>query len=70
MSSTYYHTGLEFVDKNLNKLKEEKDEHMTIGFEIIFPGLIELARKLEIKVSVDSLVLKEIYAKRDLKLAK
>ncbi|GKB45624.1 Ent-copalyl diphosphate synthase, chloroplastic-like protein, partial [Tanacetum coccineum] len=35
--------GLEFVDKYVNKLKEEKDEHMTIGFEIIFPVLIELA---------------------------
>ncbi|PWA50631.1 copalyl pyrophosphate synthase 1 [Artemisia annua] len=62
--------GLEFVDKNLTKLKEEKDEHMNIGFEIIFPGLIELAQKLEIKLSAGSLVLKEIYARRDLKLAK
>nr|AER58181.1 copalyl pyrophosphate synthase 1 [Stevia ovata] len=62
--------GMEFVNENIIKLKDEDDEHMMIGFEIVFPVLIQLARKLEIKVSADASILSEIYAKRDLKLAK
>ena len=58
------------MNDNMDKLGEEKDEHMTPGFEILFPSLIELAQKLEIKVSNQSPVMKEIYARRDLKLAK
>lgn len=61
---------MNFVNQNMHKLGDEKEEHMTIGFEIVFPTLIELARKLEIKVLDDSIVLKEIYNRRDAKLAK
>nr|XP_043617171.1 (-)-kolavenyl diphosphate synthase TPS28, chloroplastic-like [Erigeron canadensis] len=62
--------GIKYVHKNLNKLGDEKEEHMTPGFELLFPKLIELAQKLDIKMPKDSPVLKEIYAKRDMKLAK
>lgn len=58
------------MNENIKKLEDEKEEHTMIGFEIVFPLLIQLARKLEIKVADDSHVLKEIYARRDLKLAK
>nr|XP_043611460.1 ent-copalyl diphosphate synthase 1-like [Erigeron canadensis] len=61
--------GIKFVNENMNKLEDEKDEHMMIGFEIVFPLLIELARKLEIEIP-DSPILKKFYAIRDLKLAK
>nr|XP_043625802.1 ent-copalyl diphosphate synthase 1-like [Erigeron canadensis] len=62
--------GMKFVNANMNKLVEEDADHMTCGFEIVFPKLLELAEKLEIKVEVDTEVMKEIYARRDLKLAK
>ncbi|PWA76479.1 terpenoid cyclases/protein prenyltransferase alpha-alpha toroid [Artemisia annua] len=42
--------GMKFVYKNMNKLGDEKEEHMTPGFELVFPSLIELAQKLEIDV--------------------
>ena len=54
----------------MNKLGDEKEEHMTPGFELVFPSLIELAQKLEIDVPNDSPVLNKIYAKREIKLAK
>nr|QTW97445.1 CPS4 [Artemisia annua] len=62
--------GINFVNENMNKLGDEKEEHMTPGFELVFPSLIELAHKLEIKVPTDSPVLKMIYARQDMKLAK
>ncbi|XP_071688605.1 ent-copalyl diphosphate synthase, chloroplastic-like [Rutidosis leptorrhynchoides] len=62
--------GMKFVDENMNKLGDEKVEHMTPGFEIVFPSLIELAQKLKIKVPNNSPILNEINARRDLKLAK
>ncbi|KAI7728382.1 hypothetical protein M8C21_009459, partial [Ambrosia artemisiifolia] len=62
--------GTKFVNENMNKLGNEKEEHMTPGFELVFPSLIELACKLGIKVTIDSPVMKMIYARRDMKLAK
>ncbi|KAK1427263.1 hypothetical protein QVD17_15946 [Tagetes erecta] len=60
--------GLKFVNQNMNKLGDEKEEHMTPGFELVFTSLIELARKQGIKVPTDSPILKLIYARRDMKL--
>nr|WNI01962.1 terpene synthase [Psidium guajava] len=62
--------GLSFYKDNISKLGEENSEHMPIGFEVAFPSLIETARKLEIEICDDSPVLREIYAKRNLKLSK
>ncbi|CAK9147054.1 unnamed protein product [Ilex paraguariensis] len=42
---------------------------MPIGFEVAFPSLIEIARKLDIEIP-DSPILQEIYARRNLKLTR
>ncbi|KAJ4846430.1 (-)-kolavenyl diphosphate synthase tps28, chloroplastic [Turnera subulata] len=62
--------GMSFFKENLCKLEDENPEHMPIGFEVAFPSLLELARKLELEVPDDSRILREIYARRDLKLTK
>ncbi|KAL4558767.1 hypothetical protein LXL04_036969 [Taraxacum kok-saghyz] len=62
--------GLKFLNENISKLEEENPEHMPIGFEVAFPSLIDIARKLDIEVPEDSPALKEIYARRNLKLTK
>lgn len=54
----------------MSRLEEEDAEHMPIGFEVAFPSLIEIARELGLEVNFDSLVLKEIHAKRNLKLGR
>ncbi|RDY13965.1 Ent-copalyl diphosphate synthase, chloroplastic, partial [Mucuna pruriens] len=59
-----------FFNENLYKLRDEKAEHMPIGFEIAFPSLLDLARSLNIQVPRDSPILKDILALRDLKLKK
>ncbi|KAA8543243.1 hypothetical protein F0562_021262 [Nyssa sinensis] len=62
--------GMIFIKENIYKLEGENAEHMTIAFEVAFPSLIEIARKLDIEVPDDSQVLQEIYAKRNLKLTR
>ncbi|KAL8171648.1 hypothetical protein V2J09_023452 [Rumex salicifolius] len=60
--------GMEFIRVNLSKIRGEEDEHMPIGFEVVFPSLIEIARGLGIQLHDDSGVLQHIYAQRNIKL--
>ncbi|XVF32570.1 hypothetical protein REPUB_Repub17cG0093600 [Reevesia pubescens] len=62
--------GVSFFKENISKLGNENAEHMPIGFEVAFPSLLEIARKLNIEVPYDSTVFQDIYAKRDLKLTR
>ena len=64
------YTGVKFLKENISKLEAENEKHMPSGFEVVFPSLIDMAKKLNIEVSEDSSALKEIYARRNLKLAK
>ena len=43
---------------------------MPIGFEVAFPSLLEIARGKNIDVPYDAPVLKDIYAKKELKLTR
>ncbi|KAJ8899328.1 hypothetical protein K2173_018302 [Erythroxylum novogranatense] len=61
--------GLAFFKNNLHKLEDEDPEHMPIGFEVAFPSLLEIARKLDIEIP-DAPILKEIYDRRNLKLSR
>ncbi|KAF8401693.1 hypothetical protein HHK36_012639 [Tetracentron sinense] len=62
--------GMSFLRGNMGKLKNENAEHMTIGFELSFPSLIDMARRIDLDVPDDSPVLEDIYAKRNLKLTR
>ncbi|KAI3935115.1 hypothetical protein MKW92_051444 [Papaver armeniacum] len=63
--------GLLFIQQNMCKLDDANTVHMPIGFEIVFPSLIEIARSLDIDFpDEDSPALKDIYAKRNLKLTR
>ncbi|CAF2125557.1 unnamed protein product [Brassica napus] len=62
--------GITFFQENIEKLEEENDEHMPIGFEVAFPSLLEIARGINIDVPYDTPVLKDIYAKKELKLTR
>nr|AKN91186.1 copal-8-ol diphosphate synthase [Salvia miltiorrhiza f. alba] len=60
--------GLKFIRENIEKLDNEDEELMLVGFEVALPSLIDLAKKLGIEISDDSPCIKNIYAKRDSKL--
>lgn len=62
---------MKFIKENIHKLQDENEENMLTGFEVAFPSLIEIGRTLDIEVPVDdSHLLREIYARRNLKLAR
>nr|UZM18089.1 ent-copalyl diphosphate synthase [Gymnaconitum gymnandrum] len=63
-------TGLAFVHQNINKLEDESIEHMPVGFELTFPSIIEMARKVGFEIPVDSPAVQEIYEQRNLKFSK
>ncbi|MED6149244.1 Gly-Xaa carboxypeptidase [Stylosanthes scabra] len=64
------HKGLIFFKENLSKIQDENVAEMLVGFEFTFPSLIDLARSMNIEMPLDSAVLKELFAMRDLKLKK
>nr|WCR39977.1 terpene synthase class II [Dracocephalum officinale] len=60
--------GLRFIRENIEKLESEDEEHMPVGFEVALPSLMDRATKLGIEIPNNSKIMKNIYAKRDLKL--
>nr|WCR39980.1 terpene synthase class II [Tectona grandis] len=62
--------GISFIRENIYKLDDEKEEQMPIGFEVVFPSLIEKAKKLNIDIPYDSPGLQKIYGGRDLKITR
>ncbi|XP_015077857.1 ent-copalyl diphosphate synthase, chloroplastic [Solanum pennellii] len=62
--------GMSFMRENLSRIGDENAEHMPIGFEVAFPSLIEIAKKLGLDFPYDSPVLQDIYASRQLKLTR
>ncbi|KAL0435734.1 UNVERIFIED_CONTAM: Kolavenyl diphosphate synthase TPS5, chloroplastic [Sesamum radiatum] len=62
--------GILFIKENIYKLEDETEEHMPIGFEVALPSVIQMAKKLDIDIPVDSPGLQEIYARRELKLTR
>nr|QWD59161.1 ent-copalyl diphosphate synthase [Aconitum carmichaelii] len=65
-----YEKGLCYIRQNMNKLEDESIEHMPIGFEMVFPSLIEMALKLGLDIPYDSAAVLAIYAQKDIKLTK
>ncbi|KAI3975858.1 hypothetical protein MKX01_030703 [Papaver californicum] len=63
--------GLLFIQQNMCKLDDANTVHMPIGFEVVFPSLIEIARSLDIDFpDEESPAMKDIYAKRNIKLSR
>ncbi|KAG2538109.1 ent-copalyl diphosphate synthase AN1, chloroplastic-like isoform X4 [Panicum virgatum] len=61
-------TGLSFLHENMWRLAEEEQESMPIGFEIVLPSLIQIARNLGIDFPYDHPALHSIYSNREIKL--
>ncbi|KAH7516565.1 hypothetical protein FEM48_Zijuj10G0148500 [Ziziphus jujuba var. spinosa] len=62
---------MKFFKENLSKLKTDNAEHMPGGFEVAFPSLLEMARKINLQIpDQDSPILQDIYARRRIKLSR
>ncbi|KAF9604964.1 hypothetical protein IFM89_011657 [Coptis chinensis] len=60
--------GMAFLRQNMHKLKDEDPVHLPVGFEVIFPSLVEMAQNLGLEVLQDSPAYKDIYDQREQKL--
>ncbi|XP_011081991.1 copal-8-ol diphosphate hydratase, chloroplastic-like isoform X2 [Sesamum indicum] len=61
--------GLSFIKENVCKLEESNAEHMTCGFEVVFPALLQRARDLGILgIPYDAPVIRQICVVRDRKM--
>ncbi|RDY07071.1 hypothetical protein CR513_08858, partial [Mucuna pruriens] len=59
--------GLQFIESNIASINDEK-QHTPIGFDILFPSLIEYARKLGINLPIGATSLEAMIQKREIEL--
>ncbi|KAI3472948.1 hypothetical protein Pfo_028004 [Paulownia fortunei] len=60
---------ISFIKENISKLGDADAEHMTCGFEVVFPALLQRAKELGIDgIPYDAPLLQEICAVRDRKI--
>ncbi|KAL0401010.1 UNVERIFIED_CONTAM: Peregrinol diphosphate synthase TPS1, chloroplastic [Sesamum latifolium] len=63
--------GVAFIKEKIHELERANAEHMTSGFEIVFPALLQRARDMGIhEIPYDAPVLQEIYAARNYKMTR
>nr|UNZ11790.1 copalyl diphosphate synthase [Scutellaria barbata] len=61
--------GISYIKENVDKLKDGNPEHMTCGFEVVFPSLLQKAQSMGIHdLPYDAPVIQEIYNTRESKL--
>ncbi|XP_045799673.1 ent-kaurene synthase TSP4, chloroplastic isoform X2 [Trifolium pratense] len=59
--------GLQFIESNFTSINDDK-EHCPIGFDILFPSLIEYAQTLGINLPIGATSLEAIIQKKDKEL--
>ncbi|EPS66264.1 copalyl diphosphate synthase, partial [Genlisea aurea] len=61
--------GASFIRDNMRKLEEAEPEHMTCGFELVFPSLLQRAQRLGIDgIPYDHPAVRSIFSVRDHKM--
>lgn len=69
MKYGFYVIGVTYIKENVDKLTEGNEEHMTCGFEVVFPALLQRAKSLGIQdLPYDAPAVQEIYHSREQKL--
>uniref|UniRef100_A0A7I4EHY9 Uncharacterized protein n=1 Tax=Physcomitrium patens TaxID=3218 RepID=A0A7I4EHY9_PHYPA len=62
--------GIQFLQCNIYKMEEDDANHMPIGFEIVFPAMMEDAKALGLDLPYDATILQQISAEREKKMKK
>ncbi|MCO5547538.1 hypothetical protein L7F22_000988 [Adiantum nelumboides] len=60
--------GAKFVQENLARLDQEAEDYMPIGFEVVFPTMLDDARSLDLDFPYDSPVVQKIREEQAKKL--
>lgn len=66
----WIYTGVKFLQSNIQKMEDDDAAHMPIGFEIVFPAMLQDAKALGLDLPYDAPILQQISAEREKKLKK
>ena len=61
-------SGIDFINRNLARIQFEANDYMCIGFEVVFPTLLDDAKDLGLDLSYDSSIVVKIMGERAKKL--
>lgn len=64
------HPGVKFLQSNIQKMEDDDESHMPIGFEIVFPAMLDDAKALGLDLPYDAPILQQISAEREKKMNK
>ena len=68
-TSRYLIIEVTYIKENVDKLTEGNKEHMTCGFEVVFPALLQKAKGMGIEdLPYDAPAVHEVYHTREQKL--
>ncbi|KAK6933936.1 Terpene synthase, metal-binding domain [Dillenia turbinata] len=67
MGERHVKKGLHFIESNFASINDQK-QHSPIGFDIIFPGMVEYARHMDLVLPLAPRDLESIFWLRDLEL--
>ncbi|KAK6933934.1 Terpene synthase, N-terminal domain [Dillenia turbinata] len=67
MGERHVKKGLHFIESNFASINDQK-QHSPIGFDIIFPGMVEYARHMDLVLPLSPRDLESIFRLRDLEL--
>ena len=59
--------GLSFIESNFSRIVDEQ-LHSPIGFDIIFPGMLEYALNIGLEIPIDQSDINNMLCKRDAEL--
>nr|UPQ49787.1 isoabienol synthase [Pulvigera lyellii] len=62
--------GEKFLQSNIQKMEDDDNEYMPIGFEIVFPAMLDEAKALGLDLPYDARILQQIAAEREKKMKK
>lgn len=61
---------MKFLQSNLQKMEDDDANHMPIGFEIVFPAMLDDAKALGLDLPYNAPILQQISAQREKKMKK
>jgi ent-copalyl diphosphate synthase len=62
--------GVKFLQANLHKMEDDDAAHMPIGFEIVFPAMLDDAKALGLDLPYHAPIVQQISAEREKKMKK
>ncbi|KAJ7559127.1 hypothetical protein O6H91_04G071300 [Diphasiastrum complanatum] len=60
--------GISFINSRIQAMEGDDINHMPIGYEIVFPAILEKAQRLNLKIPYNAPIIKKVFAMKEEKL--